>query len=990
MKPSIDFDRLRAVAVNNAENLIRGLLPDGKPSGREWIALDPTRGDHSPGSFSQNMDTGLWGEFATGAKGGILELYAYVRGVSIVDAAHAVARDLGLSPADYLKRSSGGNRALSSSAKFPPAQVPRKKATFSWVPICPVPHDAPPPLVAHYKRGKAAASWIYRDQAGALLGVVDRFNTSDGGKEILPQTYGTHEKFGTGWQYRQWAEPRPLYGLWHLKNADIPVLVLEGEKCVEVSAALLRDVFEVVTWPGGGHAVGKADWTPLAGRRVVLWPDCDAQQNKERTALLPRAQQPGEMAMQAIAARLVALGCHVTILNVGEPGSRPPGYDVADAINQDGWDAADLVRFIADASTPYVQSEPSTPSEPMSSPAQSLPVLSAKSREVQSPAPDPSGAPQPNAQSDREDFPFTTDETGTYYHGGFSKNKPLPPFKISGPIWVLSHTRDENGAAWTIHVRCIDKAGTPRLFSIPMAMMSGDSIEMRKYLMDGGFQIGATGEQKSLLSRFLQEHPVDELGLGVSRVGWYRSRYVMVNETIGIGDQKILFQSQGRAVQSGFGRRGTAQEWIDHVGKYCVGNSRTLLAVSVAFAAVLLKHSGEGNAMFAIVGLNSGGKTTSQFVACSVNGPPEDFMQTWNGTSTGFEGVASQHNDSMLSLNDMGEADPRTLGAVIYMFGNGGGKQRGDRTAAPRMRSLFRLLVLSSSEVTAQTHMASVGQKIQGGQEVRLLEVPSDGGAGFGVFENLHGDPTGAEFAARLERGCHQFYGEVGYQFIHWAVSEAETLPGRVRSFIDKIVSEWLPVTASAHAKRAARKFALVAAGGEMASHIGLTSWPAGEATRGVHRCFQDWLDARGGDGNGEARRIMRQVQLWIGANVSRFQGWHNVDDSRVKTINRAGWRRLVDAHEEPIKNADLGGTEGFIGRAEREQSTSEYLVMAEVFRSEVCAGLEFKAVLRELDKRGHLRRFSPDALGYRARPPGESHVQVYVIRASVLGDADV
>ena len=31
----------------------------------------------------------------------------------------------------------------------------------------------------------------------------------------------------------------------------------------------------VTTWPGGAEAFSLADWSPLAGRKVIIWPDAD-------------------------------------------------------------------------------------------------------------------------------------------------------------------------------------------------------------------------------------------------------------------------------------------------------------------------------------------------------------------------------------------------------------------------------------------------------------------------------------------------------------------------------------------------------------------------------------------------------------------------------------------------------------------------------------------------------------------------------------------
>lgn len=64
--------------------------------------------------------------------------------------------------------------------------------------------------------------------------------------------------------------------------------------------------------------------------------------------------------------------------------------------------------------------------------------------------------------------------------------------------------------------------------------------------------------------------------------------------------------------------------------------------------------------------------------------------------------------------------------------------------------------------------------------------------------------------------------------------------------------------------KRAARRFGLVAAAGEMAISLEILPWPEGEALEAAHACFQAWLDNRGGTGAHEMRAIISQVKYFI------------------------------------------------------------------------------------------------------------------------------
>jgi hypothetical protein len=116
--------------------------------------------------------------------------------------------------------------------------------------------------------GEPAAVYEYRDASGHHVGSVLRWERRDG-KVIRPLSL-----HADGWRLEHMSEPRPLYMANVVAQAHGSALcVVEGEKCVN-SLSLGLSLL-ATTSAGGSNAASKSDWSPLAGREVVILPDND-------------------------------------------------------------------------------------------------------------------------------------------------------------------------------------------------------------------------------------------------------------------------------------------------------------------------------------------------------------------------------------------------------------------------------------------------------------------------------------------------------------------------------------------------------------------------------------------------------------------------------------------------------------------------------------------------------------------------------------------
>lgn len=346
-----DFDAVNAAALASLDSLLAQWFPNGVVDGAEFcIGSLSGEAGKSLRVRLKGDKAGFWSDFSMDGEAGRdpISLYAAKESISQGKACAHLARALGIAihGADKVKRIPNGTPHLPQ--KSAPAQAGKgvgappkeKKSTSSWCPILPIPEAALPYPVAHPVRGRPQMVWEYRDQQRQLLGIVCRFVTSDGGKEVLPCVYAQDENTGNRkWHWIQWREPRPLYLPQPLREG-FPVLVVEGEKCADAARAAVGDAWDVVSWPGGGKAVKKVDWSLLAGRSLLLWADADAQRYKENHAkageIKPEVEQPGMVAMQAVAELNFAQGCSIQFVDIPPPGEVEDGWDVADLIAAGG------------------------------------------------------------------------------------------------------------------------------------------------------------------------------------------------------------------------------------------------------------------------------------------------------------------------------------------------------------------------------------------------------------------------------------------------------------------------------------------------------------------------------------------------------------------------------------------------------------------------------------------------------------------------------
>ncbi len=285
-------------------------------------------------------------------------------------------------------------------------------------------------------------------------------------------------------------------------------------------------------------------------------------------------------------------------------------------------------------------------------------------------------------------------------------------------------------------------------------------------------------------SEYLHTAPTDRMVRCVARVGWHGDTYVLPDRAIGpAGSEEILYQPPHEASHY-WKVSGTLEEWRRHVGRFCIGNSRLILAVSCGFAGPILKLVGAESGGIHFHGATSTGKTTALVVGGSVcgGGGNAGFAQTWRTTINGLEATAEAHNDGTLFLDELAQVDPRDAADTAYLLANGQGKARMTRSIAARKKLLWTLLFVSSGELTLAEHASSAGKQVKGGVEVRLINIEADAGRGFGLFENLHGVVSAEQFVHQLKQAAQRYYGTPIRAFLECLVKDRPAVERRVRA----------------------------------------------------------------------------------------------------------------------------------------------------------------------------------------------------------------
>jgi hypothetical protein len=168
--------------------------------------------------------------------------------------------------------------------------------------------------------------------------VINDDGTTRVAKDILPAVVGRNKSTGRVNWYSKWPPaPRTLYSLEILaKRPDRAALLLEGEAKTDKANALADFNYVSVSYSAGSARVKESDFSPLATRHVIDWPDNDEPGFKaaiEAAHLIEGAQGKVRGAITD------------SVLIVKPSSDWPLGFDIKNLIER-GWTAAAIDEFI--------------------------------------------------------------------------------------------------------------------------------------------------------------------------------------------------------------------------------------------------------------------------------------------------------------------------------------------------------------------------------------------------------------------------------------------------------------------------------------------------------------------------------------------------------------------------------------------------------------------------------------------------------------------
>lgn len=457
--------------------------------------------------------------------------------------------------------------------------------------------------------------------------------------------------------------------------------------------------------------------------------------------------------------------------------------------------------------------------------------------------------------------------------------------KVSSPVEVKASARDAESCGWSKIIEVRDPDDILHQCLVPFTSLNGSGEEALTLLSEAGLLLEPGRLPRQQLIQYLNKATPKQRALIVEKNGWVKKANKFVPFDLGSqGGQSEYLCSRFPVASKLFEAKGTLEEWKEHVGRYCEDNPLLQVTIIAALSGPLLalmRHSGFGIHLY---GNSSSGKTTSLHVAGSVTGGE---LKSWRTTDNGLEGIAEQHNDNCLLLDEINQCDPDVVAQAAYMLANGQGKSRSSKTGASRRVPTWNLTFLSSGEVSISDR-ADQGyrNKAMAGHEVRVISILADGDAGHGIFTTMPDGMPAGEFSDMLVQNSKEYRGAPLRAMIQHIKDDQDKICDAVSEHMAQFFDGLDRTTLSSQAKRVADHFALLAGVGEVATALDIVPWQKGEAMTAMKHCFDWWLRDRSGAADFE---IEKATEKLLCLARKKFYGKFIDDYYPVRNIRQEG-----------------------------------------------------------------------------------------------------